>query len=83
MRDLDKATRTALCPGPNLDYQNSRAMNSLNESLDKLLLGSSTNDPVRIRLYQWATHAISLAATNGVLGNSNPFLDGKIEEAFW
>jgi hypothetical protein len=41
-RDLDKAMRTALSPGPNLDYQNLRAVNSLQDSLNELLSGSST-----------------------------------------
>ncbi|KAN0121753.1 cytochrome P450 [Hyaloscypha variabilis] len=82
-RDLDKVTRAALTPGPHLDYQNSRTVKSLNESLDELLLGSSPNDPVRIRLYQWSRDAVTLAATNGVFGSSNPFLDKKIEGAFW
>lgn len=82
MRDLDKATRSALSPGPHLDYQNSRAVNSCKASLDELL-GSFTNDPVRIGLYQWSRHAVTLAATNAVFGSSNPFLDKKIEERFW
>lgn len=83
MRDLDKATRAALSPGPYLDYQNSRAVNSLKDYLEKVLLGSSTNEPVQIGLYQWSRHAVTLAATNGVFGSSNPFLDKKIEKAFW
>jgi hypothetical protein len=83
MRDFDKAMRTALSPGPHLDYQNLWAANSLKDSLEEVLLRSTINDPVQIGLYKWSRHAITLAATNGVYGNSNPFLDKRTEEAFW
>lgn len=83
IRSLDKAVRAALSPGPHLDYQNLMALNSLNDSLEQLLLGSSPADTVRIEFYEWSRHAITLAATDGVYGSSNPFLDKKIEEAFW
>jgi hypothetical protein len=81
--DLDKITKGALAPGTHLDYQNLRTVNSLEQEIDILLLGSSTDAPVRIRFYEWSKHAITLAATNGLYGNSNPFLDKHIEESFW
>ena len=83
MRDLDKATRAALFPGPHLDYQNLRTVNSIKDSLEELFLAISPNDTVQIPLYQWTRHVVTLAATNGVFGTSNPFLDKQIEEAFW
>jgi hypothetical protein len=83
MRDLDKATRAALSPGPQLDHQNLRAVNTLKECLEEVLSRNSTKEPAQIRFYDWLRHAITLAASNGVYGTSNPFLDKTIEEAFW
>jgi hypothetical protein len=83
LRDIDKATSQSLAPGPQLDSLNLRATNSLKESLEELLSRNSAKETVRIRLYKWSTHAVTLAATNGVYGTSNPYLNKRIEDAFW
>jgi hypothetical protein len=83
MRELDQATRAALSPGPQLDYQNLRTVNSLKQSLDELMSTIILNNVVRIGFYEWSRHMITLAATDGVFGESNPFLEQDTEAAFW
>lgn len=83
LRDIDKATRQPLAPSPQLDSPNLRATNSLKESLEELLSRCPDKETVRIRLYNWSTRAVTPAATSGVYGTSNPYLNKRIEEAFW
>ena len=81
--ELNKAERAALAPGPHLDYQNLRAINTLNDIVEEVLMECSVANPTKIRLYEWTRHLITVGGTNGVYGSSNPFKDKKIEEAFW
>jgi hypothetical protein len=83
MREFDTGRRAALSPGPQLDHQNLRTVNSLNNSVEELLSRTSPGKPVRIGFYEWSKHAITLAATDGVYGDSNPFRNEEIENAFW
>jgi hypothetical protein len=83
MRDLDQAVRAALTPGPHLDYQNLRTANSLKNFFEDILEKSSSTDPVQVRLFEWTKHVITLAASDGIYGHSNPFLKKKYEDAFW
>jgi hypothetical protein len=75
--------KDSLSPGPHLDYQNLRATNSLKDMLDELLSQSSADSLGRLRLHEWIKHVITVAASNGVYGASNPFMDKQVEQAFW
>jgi len=81
MHDFDKAMRLALYPGPHLDFQNLRTINSLDKSLDALF--STSKEPKEVGFYDWSRHIITIAASDGVYGSSNPFLDPQLEEAYW
>lgn len=84
MRELDKATRTALAPGTQLDSQNLKAADILVKSVDDLASDCSGSKPVRIQFWDWSTHVVTIASTNGVYGgSSNPFLKRELEETFW
>jgi len=82
-RDLSRAMKDSLSPGPHLDYQNLRATNSLKDVIDKSFSRSSASNSSRLRLHEWVKHVITIAASNGVYGTSNPFLDAQVEHAFW
>ncbi|QDS68831.1 hypothetical protein FKW77_006554 [Venturia effusa] len=78
MRDFMRATREALAPGVHLDYQNRRAVVSLEE-----MLGGMGGEGGRLRLYEWVKHVITVASSDGVYGRRNPFRDEGVEKAFW
>lgn len=82
-RDLGRAVKDALSPGPHLDDQNLRATNSLKHMLDESFPRSSSKTFGRFRLHEWTKHVILIASTNGVYGTSNPFLDKQVEKEFW
>ena len=83
MRDLDKATKAALAPGPFLDYQNGRTADALNVAFNKLLSKCSTSEPVRLPFYAWSRDVITAAATHGIYGDSNPFANKEVADKFW
>jgi cytochrome P450 len=79
LQELQRVNNTTLGPGPALDYQNLRANNSINELIDQTLEHGS----VKIGLYMWIRHIITIGATDGVFGTSNPFLKQKNRDIFW
>ena len=83
VRNLSKVNRESLAPGPYLDYQNVRANDSLNELIDKKLDARSSGGCVTIDLHYWIKYIITIAATDGVFGTANPYLDEKNRDAFW
>jgi hypothetical protein len=80
---LDRATRKSLAPGPQLDYQNQRAAITLNRFLSDITSADSTKEENEVLFYTWTRHIITIAASNGVYGDRNPFLDPSVEDAFW
>jgi hypothetical protein len=83
MHEFDRATRAAMMPGPHLDDQNGRMAETLSEILDDLTSSISLDKPAQVPLYQWSRHIITMAASRGVFGDSNPYMDKTVEEAFW
>ncbi|KAL8769597.1 MAG: hypothetical protein Q9194_005396 [Teloschistes cf. exilis] len=76
-----QSMHSALAPGPGLDGMNRVMIQNVAGSLERL---RSTDDkPTRIGLAEWTRHEITLATTNSVYGNHNPFKHPRIERAFW
>ena len=85
LRELYGRHKDALSPGEHLDYQNKRANESLNVLIDESIepASKSSSGSVELDLYAWVRHIITIAATDGVFGTSNPFLDEANRQAFW
>lgn len=85
LNSLYASHKDALSPGPHLDYQNERANESLNDLIDETLRAASkaSSGAVQLELYSWVRHIITIAATDGVFGTSNPFLKEENRQAFW
>jgi hypothetical protein len=72
-RDLFRDTRTALAPGPHLDYQNLKtgeSMQRIIDSLDAELASAGKGD---FSIYKWITHVFSVAPSDGIYGKNNHF----------
>ena len=79
--DVYESMNSALAPGPGLDDMNRTMIQNLARSLDKLK--PREGKVIEIKLGEWSRHEITMATTNSVYGRCNPFLDPKIENAFW
>ncbi|KAL8674087.1 MAG: hypothetical protein Q9168_001482 [Polycauliona sp. 1 TL-2023] len=79
--DLHKSMNSALAPGAGLDGMNRIMIQNIARSLDKLKPRES--QIMEIKLGEWSRHEITMATTNSVYGECNPFTDPKIENAFW
>ncbi|KAK4172380.1 cytochrome P450 [Triangularia setosa] len=78
--DFSHAMKTSLAPGTQLDEMNLRMAQRALIDLD-LLLGNGKDK--KIKLLDWARHAITQASSCGVYGNQHPFLDPEVYKAFW
>jgi hypothetical protein len=65
--------------GDGLDRMNETMIDYLKTSIDEL--GINQGQPIDLHL--WCRHAITIASTDAVYGEMNPYKDPKIEEAFW
>lgn len=74
--------RRTLAPGKGLDYQNERTGATMERELSEWT-GELGEKEMRVELYTWVRHSMSLAASDGVYGEANPFRDPEVEEAFW
>lgn len=81
--EFGQAMKEAMFPGPYLDYQTLQATNCLKAMFEEQISQSLPDRSVRLGLHKWVMHVISIAATTGVYGESNPLLDREMEEAFW
>lgn len=73
--------KTALLPGPRLDEQNLRMGRKALIDLDELVeMGQKGG---KIMLLEWVKKVVVQASSCGVFGEQHPFLDPKVEEAFW
>ncbi|KAL8992570.1 MAG: hypothetical protein Q9169_007000 [Polycauliona sp. 2 TL-2023] len=79
--NLYKSMNSALAPGPGLDGMNRVMIQNIAHSLDKLR--PRDGQVMEIKLAEWSRHEITMATTNSVYGKYNPYLDRKIEDAFW
>jgi hypothetical protein len=83
IRDLHRDTRTALSPGPGLDYQNVMTGESMQRIIDAFDAGVGDTGKKDFDIYKWIRHVFSVAPTDGVYGKNNPFRDPKVEADFW
>ena len=72
-----------LAPGPDLDSMNRVMIENIAKSMQRLGEVADQAPANSLMLYDWLKHEITLATTNSVYGLLNPFLDFKVEEAFW
>lgn len=74
-----KTVRPVLARGPSLEAMFRRSFHTMSLSLDKqLTLGC----PMKVSLFSWTSHAITLAGTNAEYGKANPFQEPHIEQAW-
>ncbi|KAL8848775.1 MAG: hypothetical protein Q9221_006246 [Calogaya cf. arnoldii] len=79
--DAHVSMGSALAPGPGLDGMNRVMIQNIQHSLDKL--ESQEGQAVLLKLGEWSRHEITMATTNSVYGQGNPFRDPGVEKAFW
>lgn len=70
-----------MTPGTGLDGLNRVMIQNVTGSLESLR--PIDGQPSRIWLAEWSRHEVTLATTNTVYGEHNPFKDSKVEQAFW
>ena len=70
---------TALA-GKGLEDMSKAMIGNISTSLDRL---KSTEGAVRIKLWEWLLHEITLATSEAVYGPGNPLRDPKVEYGFW
>ncbi|KAL8775481.1 MAG: hypothetical protein Q9203_003801 [Teloschistes exilis] len=70
-----------MTPGTGLDGLNRVMIQNIAGSLESLR--PIDGQPSRIGLAEWSRHEVTLATTNSVYGEHNPFKDPKVEQAFW
>ncbi|PNS15642.1 hypothetical protein CAC42_4094 [Sphaceloma murrayae] len=78
--DFTHVMKTALAPGPDLDAQNMRMGKRVLVDIDDLITQGQTGET---RLLKWTRHAVCQASSCGIFGEHHPFLDQKVEDAFW
>ncbi|KAI1866724.1 uncharacterized protein JN550_007577 [Neoarthrinium moseri] len=76
------AMKTSLAPGPHLDEQNLRMGKRVMADIDALL-NHSQSETQRVKLLEWARHAIVQASSCGVYGEHHPFVRSEVERAYW
>ena len=75
-----KGMHAALAPGPSLNQINNSIIPDVAAAVARLNPGPGT---IRIHLYQWVRHTITMATSNAVYGTKNPFREPEIYHAFW
>ncbi|RYP39039.1 hypothetical protein DL767_002366 [Monosporascus sp. MG133] len=74
-----KTVRPVLARGPSLEAMFRRSFQTMSLSLDKqLTLGC----PLKVALFSWTSHEITLAGTNAEYGKANPFQELHVEQAW-
>ncbi|KAL8763459.1 MAG: hypothetical protein Q9184_000767, partial [Pyrenodesmia sp. 2 TL-2023] len=79
--EMYKLMHPALAPGAGLDGLNHAASQDIAKALERLRAPGDRSK--RIRLAEWSRHEITMATTNAVYGNQNPFRSPEVEKAFW
>ncbi|KAF4554116.1 Cytochrome P450-like protein 38 [Elsinoe fawcettii] len=78
--DFSHVMKSTLAPGADLDAQNLRMGNRVLVDIDALIEDGTNSE---IMLHEWVKHAVVQASSCGILGVQHPFLDQKVEDAFW
>lgn len=84
-KEFDRAQRTPLAAGPDLDAMSLVATRVKLESVDKLVADAAAapGSAAEIDLFAWVKHAVGLSSTEGMFGPMNPFRDPAHEADFW
>lgn len=83
LNDSFRKTRNALAPGKGLDHQNMGTGKSIERFILKLERDASDFGGKKLPFYTWIKHVLTIAATDGVYGENNPFRNPEVEENFW
>jgi hypothetical protein len=82
--DISIAMKSSLSPGPHLDQVNARMGNRVLVDVDALLdTCRVSQNTSQIKLLEWTRHVVMQASSSGIYGSKHPFLDIKVENAFW
>lgn len=83
LNDTFRETRNTLAPGKALDYQNIGTGKSIENFVLRLEQAASYDGFPNLPFYTWIKHVLTVAATDGVYGEGNPFRKSEVEENFW
>ncbi|KAG8628324.1 hypothetical protein KVT40_004197 [Elsinoe batatas] len=78
--DFSHAQRASFTPGPELDAQTVRLGERALVDIESLIIDDK---PTSLMLLKWSRHAVVQATCCGVFGIAHPFLDPKVEDAYW
>ena len=81
LHELHATMKAPLAPGAAFDSMNRIMIQNIATSMNTLT--SSGESCVKIRLFDWLRHCVTIATTNPVYGPQNPFKDPEIADAFW
>jgi hypothetical protein len=76
------AHKNGLATGPFLDEQNLRMGDRALIDIEQLL-PKDTDGVSKVNLLEWAQYAVVQASACGIFGVEHPFLDPKVDQAFW
>lgn len=81
VEQFSQRMRAALMPGPHLDEQNLRMGKRALADVDDLVVTQEKG--TEIELLDWVRRVVVQASSCGVFGEQHPFIDPKVEHAFW
>ncbi|KAI1335014.1 cytochrome P450 [Xylariaceae sp. FL0016] len=76
---VSRTIHESLAPGKRLDALNRRAIRCLADSLDHF---ASVGKPRTVKMYEWITHEVMMATTEGVYGPKNPYRNAQTRKAW-
>ncbi|KAF2117163.1 cytochrome P450 [Lophiotrema nucula] len=72
-----------VAPGEGLDGMNRMMIQRLQDAIGGLAKELGNGKEKYVDLHEWIKHEITMATTEGVYGEGNPYRDPKLAEAFW
>lgn len=79
---MQRVIHGALRPGAKLDALNRRTAKFVTASIDGLASSIEGKGYTTINMYQWISHQVMMAVTEGIYGSLNPFRDDSAVPAF-
>lgn len=86
MQEVTRTLHTTLSSGKEgrLGEISERMVESLGRVVERFVREVKDNGGrMGVGLMEWVRHAITIAATDAIYGERNPFRDRKVEEGFW
>lgn len=74
---MQRVMHGTLRPGVKLDALNRRTVKFVTASMDALASNIEENGSTKINMYQWISHQVMMAVTEGIYGPQIPFRDGS------